>query len=648
MAVIGFRTFSGQVPQLLPTLLPEDKAVYAEFCDFSQGGLSPLNQGLPYKTFSQTVKGIYTEDGINFFTWPEEVFAVKSPVVDDVYSRVYFTKTLNPGLYVARYDQATASGGPPPASYLAGVPVPTAPPVLSVLELNTLRDYPSFSLTFRTYWSVNGVNYGPFGQQVATEVSPLRQWTVPVASAPGGTPDGASPVVEITLTDLTTGDVVFTLAKDTSGNVLAASDALPGGLELQATFSGNMVAGGTATASLRWGVMETRAYTYTVVNQFAEEGGPAPASTVNVTYLQDVQAVCTVPDMTGYVPMTNLQLYRTFGASANYLKIDTTVTGTSGNTITVRDSTWKGSDAEDLLYTLQFIPPPQALNGLAYIGNGFFAGSVKNTVYFSEPYRPHAWPYNISFPHNVRGVQPLPSGCLVTTSGGTYLVQGVHPSAMVQNRIPVPQAGISQRSMAQIGGVVAFASNDGIVTSDGTQATLDISQQLWRRQDWRNAYGDVLNDMIFGYHDGFLVGLSTTQAKGFLVKLDEQPGTLTQLPVRVDALFYLPVLDTLYYSVGTDVYRFRSNVNTYTLTWKSKEFVLAKPTAFGCGFLNATAPVTVTIWCDDVQVMSGTIDPGYFRLPSIGKWLRWQFQFVTTGSITEISFAGSFKELQNA
>ncbi len=646
MTIIGFRTFAGEVPQLPDTLLPENKAAYAEFCDFSHGDLAPLNQGLLYKTFAATVKGIYTEDGINFFTWPEETFAYKSPVTDDAFNRVYFTRTNTPGLMVCSYNAATPAGGVPSTFYKAGVPVPTVAPAVTPIELNTLRDYPAgVGITFRTMWCVNGVNYGPFGAQVHTTVEPLRSFTIPVTAVPGGTPDGATVTVEITMTDNATGDVIFTMAKDTAGNVLAMTDSLPGGIEMQATYTGG-TGGGTATATLTWGVMETRSYVFTVVNGYGEESGPSPAALINVTYLQDVQVVATLPTFTGYNAFTNVSVYRTFGASANYLKIAATVTGSTATQVTLRDASWKGSDAKDLLSTLNFVPPVDNLNGLCYVGNGFFAASNKNTVWLCEPYRPHAWPYSVSFTHNVRGIAAMPGGAIVTTSGGTYFLQGVHPSAMIQQKIPVPQAGISQRSMTQVGGVVAFASNDGIVTSDGARAGMEISQQLWTRDDWRAAYGDVLNDMIFGYHDGFLVGASTTQAKGFLVKLDEQPGTLTEFPVRVDAMFYLPVQDTLYYSVGVNVYRFRSSSSPYTLKWKSKNFVNPKQTSFACGFLNATAPVTVTIWIDGVAQTPFVANPGYFRLPAIGKWLRWQFQFETTGVVTEISFAQSMKELQ--
>lgn len=646
MTVIGFRQFSGEVPQLPDNLLPEDKAAYASFCDFSHGNLAPLNQGLLYKTFSSTVKGIYTEDGINFFTWPEECFALKSPVVGDVYNRVYFTKTANPNLYVTQTSFATPSGGVPSTSYLAGVPVPSAAPALSVVELNTLRDYPSFAWSFRVWWGSNGASYD-ITSQTGTTVTQLRKFTVPVPAS-STAPAGGSAVVEITLTDTSTGNVVFTLAKDTGNSVLAMTDALPGGIEMQVSFSGTQGSGGTATVALQWGVMETRAYVYTAVNQYAEEGAPSPAALVNVTYVENVQAVAAIPDFTGYAPYVNLNLYRTFGSSGNYLKITPSGTSTVGSNVTMTDATWKGSEAIGGLYTIGFQPPPPALNGLCYVGNGFFAGWVNNTLYFSEPFRPHSWQYNTSFINSIRGICPMPSGLVVTTAGGTYLVQGAHPSAMLQNRVPVPQAGISQRSMTQVGGVVAFASNDGIVTTDGSRAALDISQQLWTRTDWRAAYAAVLPDMIFGYHDGFLVAASTSQAVGFLVKLDEQAGTLTEFPVRVDALFYLPVLDTLYYSVGANVYRFRESTSTYTATWKSKDFILPKPSSFGAGFLNATAPVAVTVWCDGVQKITGTINPGYFRLPAVGKWLRWQFQFVTTGVVTEISFGGSFKELQRA
>jgi hypothetical protein len=67
-AFIELRKFGGEIPQSPADLLPQWAAQEAKFCDFSHGQLNPLKQGFLLTTLAATVKTLYTEDGINFYT----------------------------------------------------------------------------------------------------------------------------------------------------------------------------------------------------------------------------------------------------------------------------------------------------------------------------------------------------------------------------------------------------------------------------------------------------------------------------------------------------------------------------------------------------------------------------------------------------
>src|SRR5436190_1779252 len=131
MTTIALKQFSGEIPNVPAYMLPEANAQQAKFCDFAQKDLRPLKNGLAFKTMSAPVKGIYTEDGINFFTWPVETAAYKSQVIGDTYGRVYFMNVN--GFKVTNYVSATPNGGEPGQSWSVGVPVPTVPPGLAVI-----------------------------------------------------------------------------------------------------------------------------------------------------------------------------------------------------------------------------------------------------------------------------------------------------------------------------------------------------------------------------------------------------------------------------------------------------------------------------------------------------------------------------------
>ena len=641
MASIDIAQFSGELPNIPAYELPEGNAQQALFCDFAQKDLRPLRQGQLYKTMSAAVKGLYSEDGLTFFTWPTETWAFKSPVIGDTYGRVYFMNSS--GFKVTTYGQASVSGGGPSEAFNVGVPTPTAAPVLSIVDRTTLRGYASTSVVVKAWYEYLGKRYdeatvtttAAAALKTYTFTAPTKTAYVKVGNTYTGTPDTAGLAVSFTLND-NTGKAIFSVVIPAGSTTRTSS--LPGGVELSLAVSGT-----TGTITLDWGVYETRAYVYTVENTWNEESGPSPAAIIDVTYMQDVRVVVSPPSFTGYRPLGALNIYRTFGTTANYSKVAATVESTN----TFLDRTFKASDVGSSLQSLDWQPPVSGLYGLVAMANGVFAAFKNNQVYFSEPYRPHAWPYSMAFPHNIRGIRPGSQALVVTTAAGTYNVLGTNPKSMSQQMLPTPQAGVSHRSMTMVDGAVVFASNDGFVTVEGSKASTEISQKFFSRDDWRARYGSYLSTMQFAYHDGFVVAAAQGSPVGFIVRLDEAAGTFSQFNQQVDAMFYLPVLDTLYYSVGNQVYRFRAGTN-YTLDWWSKEYVLPGPLSFAGGYIRCSGSVTVMVYADNALWHTFTANgDGFFRLPAGKRANRWSFRFQTTGSVQRFTVAQSLGELRN-
>lgn len=639
MTTIRLNQFSGEVPNLPKYLLPDFNAQQALYCDFAQKDLRPLRQGLEVATMANAIKGIYTEDGLTFFTWPSETYAYKSPVIGEQYGRVYFMNAS--GFKVTTYSQAQLSGGQPAQAWDVGVPVPTVAPVLTAIDRTTLRDYPSATVSCKAWYEVNGKRYDE-ATVTLTTVTAFKQYTFtpPNRTAltldqngnESGTPGDAKLYVQFTVSN--GGTNVLTALIPSGSTSAVRSNALPGGLE----FSLNS----TGTIDIKWGVNETRAYTYTVLNTWNEESGPAPAATIDVTYMQDVSVAYTVPSFGNYRPYANTKIYRTYGTSASYVSVGTP------SSSPYSDTSFKASDIGVSLPSLEWAPPPSGLFGLTALPNGVFAAFAGNRLYFCEPYRPHTWQHSMTFPLAIRGICPGSQSLVVTTAGGSYMVLGSSPKNMQQSLLPIPQSGVTHRSMALLEGSVAYASNDGIVMVSGSQATMNVSQQFFSREDWRGRYADVLGDIRFTYHDGFLVAASSTQAKGFVVRLDEAAGTFAQYNVQLDAAFYLPILDTLYYSVGTKLYRFRGSESFHTADWWSKDYVLGKHVNFGAGYIRCQGPVTITLYADGVQWHQVTMNStGYFRIPAGNRALKWSIRLQTTSVVEEVVIAESMTELRS-
>ena len=150
--LIDWRAFNGEIPRLKPDKLPQAACRQAMHVDFSEGDLRPLPAMGLVATFTDTIRSLFTMDGINFLSWSTDVDAVRGPAIEDTYHRIYFTDAH--GLWFTFQDQARPSGGAPAVQYKAGVPAPTAPLVLSI---NSAID--GMTITAKFFYEAAGVKY---------------------------------------------------------------------------------------------------------------------------------------------------------------------------------------------------------------------------------------------------------------------------------------------------------------------------------------------------------------------------------------------------------------------------------------------------------------------------------------------------------
>jgi len=515
------------------------------------------------------------------------------------------------------------------------VPQPTVAPTLAIVYRTDLRDYPGATFALTVWWEFNGKRYQETSAALTT-VTALRTYTfdAPVRDTLN-TPAGA--VVRATFKALDSSSKQFMAVTMTAGDTDARSNAIPGGV----TFAMTLVSGNQHRIELIFGISETRAYTYTARNTWLEESPPSPPAQISTTYLQDVQVTLTAVDFSGgYQALGSYLTYRTVGASPDYIRIN------ASTDLIFTDDSSKAEDLLGILETADYEAPPALMDALVVLPNGSLAGFKGATLYISEVYRPHAWQYEIPFPKSIRGLLVVPGALIVTTAEGGYAVFGSDPASMQPVPLPVPQAGISQRSMARLPGQGVYASNDGFVSVVGSQASLVQSQALFARDDWQSRYGDVLTSMSFAHHDGALVAASSEEPLGFVLRTDEQAaGQMTQFNVQMDALFQLPAADSLYYSAGSDVYQFRGG-SVLSYTWWSKDFVFPTERSLGAGYIRCDGTVTLTFYADGDQVEQFTVTTGHFRLSSGYKRMRWSVKIQGTGKVYRLCLARTMGELK--
>lgn len=636
MASIIYKRFSGEIPNTEPHLLPDERAQYAKNCEFTGGSLQPMKDGfLLQAMINNPVRGIYTEDGVNFYTWSNETLAFKSPTIGDSYNRVYH---LTPGL--GKFNVSTtaqmAFNGPSPTTsniWKAGVPQPTVAPTLSLIQRATLADYPSATVKIECWHEYSGKQYNNTTPSFSTSLAFTKFSFAPPAL--GSAPADATLVAKLSFLDAADNNQEIMSLIMRPGST-ARSSALPGGVEASLTTDGAI--------TLVWGIVETRAYVYTCRNSWLEQSAPSPATLISPTYMDDVQITVSSPSFTGYRPMQDYKVYRTWGSNPAYIGV--TVTG-SGSVFT--DASNAKSVVGEALASTDWTPPPDGMQGCVLMPNGWFAGFVGNTLYMSEPYRPHAWPYSMTFAKVIRGLAVAQQSLVVTTADGVHVVTGAFPASAQNMRLATPQPGIAQRSMAPVDGAVAYASNDGIVFVEGASATIDVSQKLFTRAKWRDFCGSMLTDatIAFAYHDGCLVASSPAYPSGFTLRLDEGAGALSRIDAGFSAMFFLPVTDSLYYSVGPNVYLFKGSGVNKTMEWRGKDWVYPSMVTFGAAYIRADGPVNVTVYAENDPVYTVQQVSGYFRLPSLPRALRWSVKLSGTYDVQEFGMAQSMLELKS-
>lgn len=406
---------------------------------------------------------------------------------------------------------------------------------------------------------------------------------------------------------------------------------------------------GTATG----GEIESVTVVAVATNIWGEESAPSTPVTFDKELGQSVTFTVTHAPTAGEQVLSGISFYRTYGATADYFLINAAPVPLAGTAVLV-DS----SDTVQTTTTLQSAEwdlPPATMSNLTYVGNGFFACFSGKDVVFSEPYRPHAWPYRMTLPSAGVGILPVEGGILVTTAGPSFMISGAHPTQMSQTYLPIDQAGWSDTAMARVEGVSAYASNDGLVSVAGGQPSIRDSQALFTRKDWRAAFGAARQNLRLAHHDGYLLGLVDptypigASAEPFLLRLDEAAGSYCRLDAG-QPLYGAGIsgpTDQLLVGTATGVAEFAGSATALSYTWQSGDIMHPNPTGYRAGFIDCTGSVTVEVYADTVLrrtvAVTGRTE---FRLPDGPDAYRWSVKLIGTATVREISLGATFMELK--
>ena len=391
---------------------------------------------------------------------------------------------------------------------------------------------------------------------------------------------------------------------------------------------------------------QARAYVLTYVTAYGEEGVPSPAS--NIVLLKSDDGIVSL-DITGLV------VNRSNIASVNVYR-----SATTGNNsefffvaqIPLSQTTFVDEVASvnlgEELDTYDLDAPPVDLKGLVLGTNGMAAGFVKNEFMVCEPYLPYAWPtkYSLTTEHDIVAIQPTSTGFVIGTKGNPYIVSGVAPDSLSQDRIDIAQACVSKRSMVDMGQVVIYASPDGLVSASESGAKL-MTGELFDKRTWA-AY---MPETIHAYcHEEKYIGFygdvndNGLGVGGFV--FDTMTGNFEPISIYAQGGYTDLRQDTLSLIINDTLHE-----------WEGSSEYLPKVYRTGAMQMGSMSYTAMKVWSDDVTkvgiklIVDGvyryskeSLTRSSFRLP-VMRGREWQVEITGDAIVERVTLATSMREL---
>lgn len=337
-----------------------------------------------------------------------------------------------------------------------------------------------------------------------------------------------------------------------------------------------------------------RDYVYTFYTSFNEESAPSlPSALVTVETGQSV-VLSGFDTATGTVQ--EARIYRTVGG--NYTYVATISAPFPASYIdSATDLDIVGNES---LQSQHYYPPPSDIQGLIGLACGSLAAFHGNSVVFSEPYQPGAWPpeYEKIFDYPIVALGTFGQTCVVATTGYTYLISGNDPRSFSVARVPDPYPCVSKRSMVSADNGVIYASSDGLIFV-GTPTYLSgyagvhvLTRELMTHDEWQaynpsTIHGVIFDGRYYGFHlphrldvlgetFGFVFDFSSrekalvTGAVSDAAEVDKKD-ILSNLDFYASATFANPQV-LLHLAINNKLYKWEGGSTYRALTWRSKQF----------------------------------------------------------------------------
>lgn len=317
--------------------------------------------------------------------------------------------------------------------------------------------------------------------------------------------------------------------------------------------------------------------------------------------------------------------------------------------VTVYDDTLAADALGEELPSLTWDAPPDTLRGLISLPNGMMAGFVGQDVYFCEPYRAHAWPFNyvqtVDYP--IVGLGRLDTTLVVLTAGVPYVIQGSHPGTLTMVKADIEQACLAKRSIATIDNAVFYAAPDGLMrlTSSGSEL---VTAALMTRAQWQELDPSAIHAYA---HDGqYMAFYGDGRSGGFVYDTREAQFYFHEIG-RITAGYTDLLEDRLYVAAAGGLVLVPWGEGApCSGVWQSKRFLMPQIIGFSCAQLEAESyptetPIRLEVIADGAVIFSrDVVSRAPMRLPAV-QARDWEIRFTVPVEVFNVALAQSMSEI---
>ena len=412
------------------------------------------------------------------------------------------------------------------------------------------------------------------------------------------------------------------------------------------------------TSAADGAALSSRAYLYTEITTFGEEGPPSEVTSADIVDAENGATVTlTLPAATsGNYSIAKRRIYRTdINGVFRFVK---DVTGTSA--VTTTEAVTDDLLGEEIESSDNLAPPDDTTSdhpdgpmlGITTMPNGITAGFSGNTLLFSESFLPHSYPLanQLTTQEDIVAIASIASGLLVTTKGKPLMASGTDPSAMAMVEIDANLPCVNKRSLVDMGEYAIYSSPDGLVLASNSGIQL-ITEQILTRDQWQTEYYPS-NVEAYEYEGKYIAftydGSNNSTKKGFIFDPRGGKNAFVNLNFYETAGFNDRENDELYLVIDGTLKKFARGTTKRSYLWKSKEFFSNRPLSPGIAKVDAEAynALTFKLFADGSLKHTQTVansDP--FRLPGGYRGKVFEIQLEGTDIINEVCVYESPQEI---